>query len=116
MDDNARQQSISRMSMRDEDRLAELGYKQELTRNWSLLHNFGVSFSIIVRLQLLSSGPECGKYKRHWSTVYCVLPALHLARRRYCADNDTGIVLTSWSMLYQALGETGVILEADMDS
>jgi len=32
----------------DEDRLAELGYKQELTRNWSLLHNFGVSFSIIV--------------------------------------------------------------------
>ena len=33
----------------DEDRLAELGYKQELTRNWSLLHNFGVSFSIIVR-------------------------------------------------------------------
>ena len=35
----------------DEDRLAELGYKQELTRNWSLLHNFGVSFSIIVRLR-----------------------------------------------------------------
>ena len=33
----------------DENRLAELGYKQELTRNWSLLHNFGVSFSIIVR-------------------------------------------------------------------
>ncbi len=33
----------------DEDRLAELGYKQELKRNWSLLHNFGVSFSIIVR-------------------------------------------------------------------
>jgi hypothetical protein len=32
----------------DEDRLAELGYKQELTRNWSLLHNFGVSFSVIV--------------------------------------------------------------------
>ncbi|KAM0801916.1 amino acid/polyamine transporter I [Usnea florida] len=31
----------------DEDRLAELGYKQELKRNWSLLHNFGVSFSII---------------------------------------------------------------------
>ena len=32
----------------DENRLAELGYKQELRRNWSLLHNFGVSFSIIV--------------------------------------------------------------------
>ena len=36
----------------DEDRLAELGYKQELKRNWSLLHNFGVSFSIIVCLSL----------------------------------------------------------------
>lgn len=33
---------------KDEDLLADLGYKQELTRNWSLLHNFGVSFSIIV--------------------------------------------------------------------
>ena len=32
----------------DEDKLAELGYKQELNRSWSLLHNFGVSFSIIV--------------------------------------------------------------------
>ena len=32
----------------DEDRLAQLGYKQELRRDWSLLHNFGVSFSIIV--------------------------------------------------------------------
>ena len=32
----------------DEDRLAELGYKQELRRDWSVLHNFGVSFSIIV--------------------------------------------------------------------
>lgn len=32
----------------DEDRLAELGYKQDLRRDWSVLHNFGVSFSIIV--------------------------------------------------------------------
>ena len=32
----------------DEVRLAELGYKQELMRDWSLIHNFGVSFSIIV--------------------------------------------------------------------
>ena len=32
----------------DEDRLAQLGYKQELRRDWSMLHNFGVSFSIIV--------------------------------------------------------------------
>ena len=33
----------------DESRLAELGYKQELERDWSVMHNFGVSFSIIVR-------------------------------------------------------------------
>lgn len=31
----------------DETRLNELGYKQELVRSWSLMHNFGVSFSII---------------------------------------------------------------------
>ncbi|KAK4694344.1 choline transport protein, partial [Lecanoromycetidae sp. Uapishka_2] len=33
--------------IQDEGRLAELGYTQELTREWSLLHNFGASFSII---------------------------------------------------------------------
>lgn len=32
----------------DENILAEQGYKQELQRDWGLLHNFGVSFSIIV--------------------------------------------------------------------
>lgn len=37
--------------IQDETLLAELGYKQELKRDWSLLHNFGVSFSIIVSLQ-----------------------------------------------------------------
>jgi len=31
----------------DSSRLQDLGYKQELAREWSLLHNFGVSFSII---------------------------------------------------------------------
>ena len=34
--------------VQDEDRLAEMGYRQELNRDWSMLHNFGVSFSIIV--------------------------------------------------------------------
>lgn len=46
MEDEIQRRSSIRVG--DEDRLAELGYKQELTRNWSLLHNFGVSFSIIV--------------------------------------------------------------------
>ena len=39
---------MSRHMSKDEGRLAELGYKQELRRDWSLMHNFGVSFSIIV--------------------------------------------------------------------
>jgi len=30
--------------------LAHFGYKQELRRDWGLLHNFGISFSIIVSL------------------------------------------------------------------
>lgn len=37
------------LKIQDEGRLAELGYTQELRREWSLLHNFGASFSIIVR-------------------------------------------------------------------
>lgn len=32
---------------KDEGTLAEQGYKQELKRDWGVLHNFGVSFSII---------------------------------------------------------------------
>lgn len=36
--------------IQDETLLAQLGYKQELKRDWSLLHNFGVSFSIIVSI------------------------------------------------------------------
>ena len=36
--------------IQDEGRLAELGYTQELQREWSWLHNFGASFSIIVSL------------------------------------------------------------------
>jgi hypothetical protein len=32
----------------DEDTLAQIGYKQELNRDWSMLHNFGISFSVIV--------------------------------------------------------------------
>ena len=35
----------------DEGILAEFGYEQELRREWGLMHNFGISFSIIVRIQ-----------------------------------------------------------------
>jgi hypothetical protein len=37
----------SQRKIQDEDRLAQLGYRQELNRDWSLVHNFGVSFAII---------------------------------------------------------------------
>lgn len=39
--------TASRSMSKDEGRLRELGYKQELQRDWSMIHNFGVSFSII---------------------------------------------------------------------
>ena len=35
------------VDVKDEARLAELGYRQDLKRDWSMLHNFGISFSII---------------------------------------------------------------------
>ncbi|KAK0653089.1 amino acid/polyamine transporter I [Cercophora newfieldiana] len=40
---------------RDENRLAQFGYKQELKRDWGLAHNFGVSFSIISVITGLST-------------------------------------------------------------
>jgi hypothetical protein len=40
----------SRQDEQDEEVLAEFGYKQELKRDWGLMHNFGISFSIIVCL------------------------------------------------------------------
>jgi hypothetical protein len=39
--------TATRSMSKDEGRLRELGYKQELKRDWSMIHNFGVSFSII---------------------------------------------------------------------
>lgn len=41
---------ISNIEAQDEEALAQLGYKQELRRDWGLMHNFGISFSIIVNL------------------------------------------------------------------
>jgi hypothetical protein len=38
----------SKQEEADEEVLAEFGYKQELKRDWGLMHNFGISFSIIV--------------------------------------------------------------------
>ncbi len=39
---------ISTVEEKDEEELGQFGYKQELKRDWGLMHNFGISFSIIV--------------------------------------------------------------------
>ncbi|KAH8803093.1 amino acid/polyamine transporter I [Xylogone sp. PMI_703] len=39
--------SSNPVEIADEEELAEFGYKQELRRDWGLMHNFGISFSII---------------------------------------------------------------------
>jgi hypothetical protein len=48
MAEPAIERRMSQMDEADEGRLAQFGYKQELKRDWGLMHNFGVSFSIIV--------------------------------------------------------------------
>jgi len=45
---------------KDEEELAEFGYKQELKRDWGLMHNFGISFSIIA--SYLPCFPESSTY------------------------------------------------------
>ena len=49
--------STNSVVIKDEGRLAELGYAQQLQRDWSFWHNFGVSFSIIVRILLFCDEP-----------------------------------------------------------
>ncbi|RDL38936.1 Uncharacterized protein BP5553_03276 [Venustampulla echinocandica] len=44
---NALERRHSTVNENDEEVLAEFGYKQELRRDWGLMHNFGISFSII---------------------------------------------------------------------
>lgn len=52
------------MQATDEHKLAELGYRQDLKRDWSMLHNFGVSFSIIVRLGRFCEGADADRARR----------------------------------------------------
>ncbi|EPE27260.1 hypothetical protein GLAREA_03175 [Glarea lozoyensis ATCC 20868] len=47
MEDPPIERTTSKADVRDEEVLAEFGYKQELKRDWGLTHNFGISFSII---------------------------------------------------------------------
>lgn len=49
--------SSSSVLVKDEGRLAELGYTPQLRRDLSFWHNFGVSFSIIVSTPRLPLKP-----------------------------------------------------------
>ncbi len=65
---------------RDEQRLAELGYKQELKRGWSGFSNFAISFSIISVLagcfttygQALNNGGT-GAITIMWPVISCLI-------------------------------------------
>src|SRR5579872_5843203 len=65
---------------RDEQRLAELGYKQELRRGWSSFANFAISFSIISVLagcfttygQALENGGT-GAITVMWPVISCLI-------------------------------------------
>lgn len=39
---------VQTAGQRDEDVVGGFGIEQELRRDWGLMHNFGISFSIIV--------------------------------------------------------------------
>jgi hypothetical protein len=55
---------------RDEGRLAQFGYKQELRRDWGLAHNFGVSFSIISVITGLTTLFSYGLNTGGWCFLY----------------------------------------------
>lgn len=40
----------SAVEEKDTAELGKFGYEQELRRDWGLMHNFGISFSIIVSI------------------------------------------------------------------
>jgi hypothetical protein len=59
---------VSTVEERDEEELGQFGYKQELRRDWGLAHNFGISFSIIVRFPsvLMVAVTDAHLVSHHW--------------------------------------------------
>ncbi|KAH8687976.1 amino acid permease-domain-containing protein [Tricladium varicosporioides] len=45
--ENGLERHLSTVEEKDAQELGKFGYKQELRRDWGLMHNFGISFSII---------------------------------------------------------------------
>ena len=61
--DGKNEMSPPSILVKDEGRLAELGYAQQLQRDWTFWHNFGVSFSIIVCSSQETSLPLLMSYR-----------------------------------------------------
>lgn len=80
----------------DEAELARMGYKQELKREWGLLQNFGISFSIISVITgvpsiflygLTTGGPAVMVWG--WIFVACMTMMIGLAMAEICSAHPT---------------------------
>ncbi|KAL8973089.1 MAG: hypothetical protein Q9197_002494 [Variospora fuerteventurae] len=89
---------------RDEDKLAELGYKQDLNRDWSMLHNFGVSFSIIVRAASFDMSTSVGtSYEATAGKTLGIFAALLVSQ---------GIINSFGVRLLRYLNNTSILLHS----
>lgn len=73
---NSEAASSSSILVKDEGRLAELGYAPQLQRDLSFWHNFGISFSIIVRASrpAAASSPLTDHGSAHYRALSRLLP------------------------------------------
>ena len=75
--EHALQRHASTVEEQDEEELGHFGYKQELRRDWGLMHNFGISFSIIVSHSKSPLFPLANVYHSQSSLVS--RPSSHMA-------------------------------------
>ena len=117
---------------RDEQRLAELGYKQELDRGWSRFSNFAISFTIIsVLAGCFTTYPQAwnlgGPIAISWGwpiVVLLILPvafsmaevaaAYPTAGGPYWWANDLGGPVWSWfTGWFNLLGLVAIVASVD---
>src|ERR1700759_4596138 len=88
----------------DEQRLAELGYKQELKRGWSGFSNFAISFSIISILAgcftsygqaFLNGGP--GAISIGWPVISCLILCVAFSMAELASAMPTAGGIYYWS-------------------
>ncbi|KAH8918003.1 APC amino acid permease [Atractiella rhizophila] len=99
----------------DEAELARLGYKQELKRDWSLLQNFGVSFSIISVITgistlflygLTTGGPAVMSIS--WIIVAFFTLIVGLAMAEICSSIPTSGGPYFWSAMLASPGQSAI--------